>query len=98
MMTVFAMSGTFRTRPTSRILICCRPASIKLPPALALLFVSCCPTWARLSPYPISLLGSTRTWYSRVGPPKLATSTMSGTALKFFSTTQSSIDFSSITS
>src|SRR5260370_1209609 len=61
MIWVLAISCTFRTRPTSRILICCRPASMKLPPALALLLVSCCSTWARLSPYAISLLGSTRT-------------------------------------
>ena len=31
-------------------MICCIPASIKLPPALALLLVSCCSTWAKLSP------------------------------------------------
>jgi reverse gyrase len=41
---------TFLTRPTSRMLICCRPASTKLPPALALLLVSCCSTWPMLSP------------------------------------------------
>ena len=32
------------TRPTPRTLICCEPCSMKLPPTLALLLVSCCST------------------------------------------------------
>ncbi len=71
---------------------------MKLPPPFTLLFVSCCSIWLKLRPYAISLSGSTRTWYSRVGPPKLATSTTSGTDLNCFSIVQSSIDFKSITS
>src|ERR1700680_785977 len=39
-----------------------------------------------------------RTWYSRVSPPKLDTSTTLGTDLNCFSSVQSSIDFSSMRS
>src|SRR5450755_4036968 len=39
-----------------------------------------------------------RTWYSRVVPPKLETSTTLGTDLNCFSSVQSSIDFKSIKS
>ena len=59
-----------------------------------LLFASCCSTWPMLRPYDTSLFGSTRTWYSRVVPPKLLTSTTSGTDLNCFSSVQSSMDFS----
>ncbi len=68
--TVFSMSWTSVTRPTSRTSICCKPDSIKLPPALVLLFESCCSIWPMFSPYAINLLGSTRTWYSRVRSAK----------------------------
>ena len=51
-----------------------------------------------LRPYDTSLLGSTRTWYSRVVPPKVLTSTMSGTDLSSFTTVQSWIDLRSMMS
>ena len=38
------------TSPTARTLICCSPASTKLPPAFTLLLASCCSTWPMLSP------------------------------------------------
>ena len=50
MMTVFSMSWMFLTWPTSRTLICCSPAWMKLPPPLALLLASCCSTCPMLSP------------------------------------------------
>jgi hypothetical protein len=56
------------TSPTARTLICCNPAWMKLPPAFTLLLVSCCSTSPMLRPYEMSLFGSTRTWYSLVGP------------------------------
>ncbi len=71
---------------------------MKLPPALVLLLASCCSIWPMPNPYETSLLGSTRTWYSRVVPPKLETSTTLGTDLNCFSSTQSSSDFKSIRS
>src|ERR1700730_10585225 len=48
--------------------------------------------------YAISLVGSRRTWYSRVMPPKLETSTTLRTDLNCFSSVQSYIDFSSVKS
>src|SRR4029077_4118853 len=81
-----------------RTLTCCNPASTKLPPALVLLLASCCSTWLMLRPQATNFVGSRRTWYSRVVPPKLTTSTTLGTDLNCFSRVQSSIDFNSIRS
>ena len=39
-----------RTRPIARTLICCRPSSMKLPPAFTLLLASCCSTWPMFRP------------------------------------------------
>lgn len=46
----------------------------------------------------MSFSGSTRTWYSRVMPPKLETSTTPGTDLNCFSSAQSWSDFNSMLS
>src|ERR1039457_5028499 len=51
-----------------------------------------------LNPYDTSLLGSTRTWYSRTAPPKSETSTTFGTDLNSLSSVQSSMARSSIRS
>ncbi len=57
---MFSMSSMLVNRPTTRTLICCRPLSTKLPPALALLLASCCSTVARLSPCATSASGLSR--------------------------------------
>ncbi len=50
------------------------------------------------SPYATNLSGSTRTWYSRVVPPKMETAAMLGTDMRYLKTTQSWSRFSSMTS
>src|SRR5208283_1928062 len=90
--------STLVNRPTVLTLICCCPSSMKLTPPLRLLFASACSTWPMLRPYATSLSGSTATWYSFVVPPKVFTSTTSGTDFNCFTITQSWRDFSSVRS
>ncbi len=72
---------------------------MKLPPALALLLVSCCSTWADAQAIGNQFVGiEANLIFARGAAEAGDIDDVLARTLKFFSTTQSSIDFRSITS